>query len=139
MFSIERNIESLIPQKKPFVMIDSLLYSDDQVTRSGYTIDAENIFVENGFFKEPGIVENMAQTAAVRAGYIARSQNADVPVGYIGSIKNLEIYSLPGVGEQLETEIIISNVVFDVTIITARVICRNVLVAKCEMKIFINN
>lgn len=139
MFTIERNIELLIPQKKPFVMIDSLLYTDDMITKSGYTIQPDNIFVEKGFFKEPGLIENMAQTAAVRAGYVARSQNVEVPVGYIGAIKNLEIFSLPEVGDLLETEIVISNVVFDVTIINAKVICKNKLMAACEMKIFITN
>jgi hypothetical protein len=62
---------SLIPQRPPFVMIGSLLYNDEKVTRTTYRVSQQNIFVEHGLFREPGLLENIAQTAAARAGYIA--------------------------------------------------------------------
>jgi hypothetical protein len=37
----------------------------------------------------------------------------------------------------LETEIIIENQIFDVTLITGKIICNDRLMARCEMKIFI--
>ena len=132
------NIIPLIPQKHPFVMIDKLFYSDEKNTCSGFKIQSDNIFVEEGVFREPGLVENIAQTAAVRAGYIAQQANVPVPIGYIGAIKNLEIFSLPKVNDELETEITIENQIFDVTIISGRIKCKNNILAQCEMKIFIN-
>ena len=134
---LEEDILLLIPQRPPFVMIGQLLYSDASVTRTAFRISEENIFVENGRFREPGLMENIAQTAAARAGYIARMSNQPVQVGYIGAVKNLEIAGLPGTGDELVTEITIKDQVFDVTIISGKVWCKETIVAQCEMKIFI--
>ena len=135
MFLLQ-NILSLIPQRPPMVMIDKLLYSDQRLTRSGFHVTNDNIFVQNGFFREPGLVENIAQTAAARAGYMASQENTPVKVGYIAAVKNLEIFSLPKVDDELITEITIDNIVFDVNILSGHVWCNSVLLAQCEMKIF---
>jgi len=132
------NILDLIPQKSPFVMVDKLLNFNDTSTTTSLTIRADNIFVENGLFKEPGLIENIAQTTAARAGYIAKTSNKPVLVGYIGSVNNLEIFSLPQTGDHLETEIIIDNQIFDVTIISGKITCKEEIIAQCRMKIFIN-
>lgn len=138
MVVIENNILPIIPQRPPFVMIDKLFYSNEKFTCSGFVIPSGNLFVENGVFGVPGLVENIAQTAAARAGYIARKENVSVPIGYIGAIKNLEIIRLPEVNDELETEITIKNQIFNVTIISGRVKCKKLIIAQCEMKIFIN-
>lgn len=133
----EEDILSLIPQRPPFVMISKLLYSGESITRSSLRVTEDNIFVENGRFREAGLMENIAQTAAARAGYIARMENLPVQVGYIGAVKNLVITGLPRTGDELITEITIKDQVFDVTIITGKVLCGERIVAQCEMKIFI--
>ena len=131
-------ILSYIPQRSPFVMVDEVVYSDETITRSKFLVDAQNIFVENGYLKEPGLVENIAQTAAARAGYTAHTQNKPVLMGYIGAIKNLEIFFFPKTGDELITEITVENQIFDVTLISGKIICNGKLTAHCEMKIFIN-
>ena len=132
------HIESLIPQRAPFVMIDKLLDFSESTTTSGFGIKADNIFVENGVLKEPGLVENIAQTAAARAGYVSHTENKPVLVGYIGAVSNLQVYCLPKTGDELITEITIENQIFDVTLISGKITCNGQLVAQCKMKIFIN-
>ncbi len=134
----EENIQSLIPQRPPFVMVDKLLSFSDTTISTGLCIKADNIFVENGEFKEPGLVENIAQTAAARAGYISKSENKPVLVGYIGAVNNLQVYFLPKTGDELITEITIENQIFDVTLISGKIVCNGKLIAQCNMKIFIN-
>lgn len=134
---LTENIQSLIPQRAPFVMIDHLISFEEKVTRSAFTIKEDNIFVENNRFCEAGLIENIAQTAAARAGYVAGMENKPVQVGYIGAIKNLAIHSLPEVSDILETAITIEHQVFDVTLIKGSVTCGEKLMAECEMKIFI--
>jgi len=129
---------SLIPQRPPFVMIGSLLYNDEKVTRTTYRVSQQNIFVEHGLFREPGLLENIAQTAAARAGYIAALKDKPVLVGYIGAVKNFEVFSLPAVNDELETEITVGNQIFDVTVVRGTVKCAGKLLAQCEMKIFIS-
>jgi hypothetical protein len=60
-------------------------------------------------------------------------------MGYIGAVKNFEVFDLPRVNEELETEIIVTNQIFDITVITGMVTCNEKLMARCEMKIFITN
>jgi len=135
-------VSALIPQKPPIEMVDKLWFNDDTTTISGFTIAADNIFCKDGRFTEPGIIENIAQTAAIRAGYMAsllrkNGEAGDPPVGYIGAIKKLVIHQLPEVGSDLKTEIVVQQVVFDVTLISGRSTLNGVPVAECEMKIFL--
>ncbi|HWK03037.1 MAG TPA: hypothetical protein VNS58_05375 [Puia sp.] len=133
----EEDILPLIPQRPPFVMISKLLSSDESSTRTSLLVTEENIFVEKGLFREPGLMENIAQTAAARAGYMARLAGLPVQVGYIGAVKNLVITGLPKTNDEIITEIKIKDQVFDVTIISGTIWCREEVVAQCEMKIFI--
>lgn len=133
----EEDILFLIPQRPPFVMIDKLLYSDETITRTSFLITEENIFIENGEFCEAGLMENIAQSAAARAGYIAGLENKPVSAGYIGAVKNLEITALPKINDELITEIKIENQVFEFILISGRVCCKDKLIATCEMKIFV--
>ncbi|HMI79082.1 MAG TPA: hypothetical protein VK484_09810 [Ferruginibacter sp.] len=132
------DIDVLIPQKAPFVMIDKILSFSETTTSTGFVIKADNIFVENGIFKEPGLVENIAQTAAARAGYISKTENKPVLVGYIGAVNDLQVFSLLQTGDELITEITIENQIFDVTLISGKITCKDTLIAQCKMKIFIN-
>ncbi len=132
------DIQSLIPQKPPFVMVDTLLSVTETVTTTGFSIKADNIFVQNGMFKEPGLVENIAQTAAASAGYVSHTQNKPVLVGYIGAVNNLQVFALPKTGDELITEITTENQIFDVTLISGKITCNGQLIAQCKMKIFIN-
>jgi len=132
------HIETLIPQRPPFVMIDKLLSFSDATTTTGFNIKADNIFVEDGVFKEPGLVENIAQTAAARAGYVSQTENKPVLVGYIGAVNNLQVFMLPQTGSELITEITIENQIFDVTLVSGKITCNGQPVAQCKMKIFIN-
>jgi len=139
MIVLKENIESLIPQRAPFVMIDELVFSDGAITRTRLQVREDNIFVENGRLTEPALLENIAQTAAARAGYEAKKENAPVRVGYIGAVKNFEVFDLPSVHDIIETEIVTGNQVFDVTVIKGTVYCDSRVIASCEMKIFIKN
>jgi len=136
-------VSALIPQKPPIEMVDTLWQNDDTTTISGFTIQASNIFCENGVFTEPGIIENIAQTAALRAGFTISLLAKDgtltgpPPVGYIAAIKNLNIHQLPKVGSVLKTEIFIKQIIFDITLIDAKTTCNDELIATCEMKIFL--
>ncbi len=138
MLVTKEHIESLIPQRPPFVMIDTLISFNEQSTITGFVVREDNIFVENGIFKEPGLVENIAQTAAARAGYISKKEDKPVEVGYIGSVNNLQVFALPKTGDELITEITIENQIFNVTLISGSITCNGQLVAQCNMKIFIN-
>ena len=137
MIILQDNITSVIPQRPPFVMIDQLLSCDETCSNTTFKITAENVLVDGGQLTEAGIIENIAQTAAAGLGYITLQSNAPIMVGYIAAIKNLEVFALPEVGDVIETNVTVTNRVFDMTIVLGTTSCRDVLIAKCEMKMYI--
>jgi predicted hotdog family 3-hydroxylacyl-ACP dehydratase len=133
------NVIPLIPQKPPFVMVSKLLYVDETSTRSSFHVTSDNVFVKDNLFQEAGLLENIAQTAALRAGYLANEENEPVKTGYIGAVKDFEVFNLPKVDDELLTEVIMENQIFDVTIFSGKVWHNENLLAKCEMKVFTSN
>lgn len=132
------DILPLIPQREPFVMIDTLIGSDETHTWTNFRVLPNNIFVQDGFLLEPALVENIAQTAASRLGRSSQLEGKSAPIGYIGAVQNLEIFALPKVNDVLETEIKVEKQIFDVSVISGKIWCNNKLMAQCEMKIFIS-
>jgi predicted hotdog family 3-hydroxylacyl-ACP dehydratase len=132
------NILSLIPQRPPFVMVDRLVFSDEYITRTTFRVSGDNVLVVNGEFTEAGLMENIAQTAAAGTGYIAQAESNPVALGYIGSVKNFEVFELPKVNDELLTEVKVEEQVFDMTVISGVVKRNDIMMARCEMNIFIS-
>lgn len=129
-----------IPQAAPFEMIDQLVATNEQESHSQLSIREDNIFVLNGCFTEPGIIENMAQTAAAGIGYQAIAEKQSTPpLGFIGQIKNLNIYHLPEVGSQISTEIIVENTLLNVKVLKGKVRIGQQLIAEGSFKVFVEN
>ena len=139
MLATGSELLELIPQKKPFVMIDKLFFSDREKTISGFTIKKDCILCRNGFLSESGLVENIAQTAAAGVGYICKQENIPVPIGFIAAIKNLAVYDLPVVGSEVISEVVIRNNVMDITIVYGKVTHNDTMLAECELRIFIKS
>ena len=137
MIAEKHKVLSLIPQKYAMAMVDGLLESDHEKTVSTLTIEPENIFVEDGFFKEPGMIENIAQTAALRAGFETGRNGEEPSVGFIGSVKKMKIYSLPEVGQTLNTTLTILLEMENISVVKGEITVNGNLVAEGEMNIFL--
>jgi len=133
----KEHITEYIPQAHPIVMIDTLNYCEGDTTKTTFKIEEGNIFVKNGILHEPGIIENIAQTAAAKAGYEVKKHGADPLLGFIGAVKDLKIHAFPKVGDVLETTVIIKTEIMGVTLIEGSSVCNGIKIAECEMKIFI--
>jgi predicted hotdog family 3-hydroxylacyl-ACP dehydratase len=118
------------------VMVDTLEEHNDEFSVSAFQVTEKNIFCKAGKLREPGIIENIAQTAALRAGYIAVLENQKVRKGFIGSVKRLKIFSLPEVNQIIQTKIDLMNLVMNATIIKGTIYVKNEIIAECEMTIF---
>lgn len=121
------------------VMVDRIEEIDGTVTTTSFLVRTGNVFVENGYFREPGLIENMAQSAAAGAGAKPGLEGKPAPVGFIGGIRNLKIDALPPVGSELTTIITVQHEVFNATIVRGEVFLDNRCIASCELKIFIIN
>ena len=128
-------ILDLIPQRPPMQMIDKLEYADERSAKGILMIEESNIFCENGLFGESGLIEFIAQTAAAFTGYRNKINNTKVTEGYIASIKDLTVTTLPPVNAEIQSEIIVENEIVGFTIIAGKVYYKQQVIAACEMRI----
>ena len=127
-------LRSLIPQKNPFVMVDTLTEYSETHLVSNFTIAPENIFVAKTRFSAAGLIENMAQTVALHTGYTYYLNKKPAPTGYIGAIKKAEIFLLPHVHQKISTTVNIVHDLMGVTLVRAKVECNGIPLASSEMK-----
>lgn len=130
------DIHELLPQQEPFVMISSLVRFDMQTTVTETVVSADNMFVEDGVFTAPGIVENIAQTCAARIGYVNKYiLKKGIQLGFIGAIRDLKVKQLPKVDDTITTTISVIDSVFGMTLVDAVVLNNGAEVASAQMKI----
>ena len=129
------DVTSLIPQRAPIVMVDTLYGCSREKAVAGLTIRSDNMFCEAGLFREAGIIEHIAQSAALKSGYERQANNIPQAIGYIGSIKNFTLHFLPSVGDCLVTTVTVLHIVGDVLVLHGKVECGGKTVAECEMKV----
>ncbi len=128
-----------IPQHPPMVMVDRIVEIVEKKTVTTFKIREDNIFVEDGYFREPGLIENMAQTAAAGVGAGSSAPGQKPPLGFIGGIRNLKIYSCPKTGQEIRTEVTVVHEIFDATVVQGDVFLNDQRIAECELKIFLIN
>ncbi len=133
----ETFIEKLIPQREPIVMVDELIFYSETELKSAMTVREHNIFYKNKKLLEGGIIEHMAQSVALHTGYKYYINNLAAPIGYIGSIKNIEISFYPKLDDKLITSLQILNEFAGVTMVEITTVVNNKLLAKGEMKTII--
>lgn len=131
------NIFDYIPQRDPICLVHTIYDCNNEGIKTGFLIESNHLLVNGGKITEAGITENMAQSAAAQAGYLARRQNQEPKVGFIGNIKDLKINFLPETGSEIITEVNIKAFVMNVTLVVAKSVCDGKEVASCEMKIFL--
>jgi 3-hydroxyacyl-[acyl-carrier-protein] dehydratase len=127
-------VESLIPQKFPFVMVDEVVYFEENLIKAGFKPNTSNLFVENNTFNESGLIEHMAQSVALYTGYQFFLMQKPAPTGFIGSIKSIEINRLPKISERIETTVHILQEFMGVTLVQIIATIDNQIIAKGEMK-----
>jgi 3-hydroxyacyl-[acyl-carrier-protein] dehydratase len=130
----QEHVEKLLPQKFPFVMVDTLFSFTEDSIRSGYRVDEKNIFVDSGRFAEAGLIEHMAQSVALHTGYQYFLRNQPAPTGYIGSIKEINIFCLPAVNDEIVTEVNILQEFMGITLVAISTTLNAVEIASGQMK-----
>lgn len=135
ILSSAEKILKLIPQRPPFVLVDKIYLHSEKEILSGFTVPEKHVLVnENGELSESGIIEYFAQTIALHQGYYFFKKNEAAPVGYIGSIRNIDIFALPKIGQEIRTKITILNQILGVTMVSGEVLLNDKTIATGEMR-----
>lgn len=134
------DIQELLPQQPPFVMIGSLVDLDEQQTTTSFMVEADNIFCNDGVLDACALAENIAQTCAARLGFVNKYiLKKAVQLGYIGSIRDMIIYRCPIVGELLNTTIVVREQIMGLTLVDATIKVGTETIATTEMKIALSD
>ena len=134
------DIHELLPQREPFVMVGRMVYFDMGRCATRTRIAPGNLFVEKGRFTASGIIENIAQTCAARIGYINKYiLKKGIQLGFIGAIRNMNLYRSPEAGEEIETEIVTIEEVLGMTLVSAKVTDGEETIAEAEIKIALSD
>lgn len=144
-----KDILRLIPQRKPFIMVDEATNFTEVSCNTYLSIGYNNYFVVgDDELSETGLIEHMAQSASVLAGYKSlflseeggedrAYSNAAPPVGIIGEVKRFNCHRRPLVGERLETTIRFGLTFGNVTLADGECRIGDELIADIKLKIFI--
>lgn len=117
-------------------MIDGLVSADNEVFKSSFEVQKDNIFLENDVLSESALVENIAQTCAAGFGFLGSQNEAGVArLGFIGAISKLEVFSSCTLNDQLTTTVTILNSFENIHLIEGVAACKGVELVKCQMKI----
>ncbi|SHL67842.1 hypothetical protein [Flavobacterium chilense] len=130
----KQDVENLLPQKFPFVMVDKMYSFSETTLVSGLKIKSDNIFFDNDTFLEAGLIEHMAQSVALHTGYQFFLKNETAPTGYIGSIKEIEIKKLPKINDTIQSTITILQEFAGITLVDIVTHLNNEEIANGQMK-----
>lgn len=117
-------------------MIGKLTHFDMRKTVTETIIVPNNIFVNDDYFGAFGLIENVAQTCAARIGYINKYiLKKGIQIGFIGAIRNMEIFTLPKVGDLITTTVDVQEEIFGMLLARAVITCDENQILETEMKI----
>lgn len=126
------DIAQFIPQRPPFVFIDAIEEISNERAITHFTIPADCMLVDQGCLSLAGLMENAAQSCAVRAGY-----NGNNKIGFIGAVKQMKVTRFPRIGEQLTTEVVLMEEVLNISLIECTTRVGDELIATTTLKLAI--
>ena len=120
------DIASYIPQRPPFVFIDTVDEVDEKGARTRFAISESCPLAVDGILPLSGLMENVAQTCATMAkGAIA----------YIGEVKQMEVLRFPLIGEVLCTEAKVIQEWLNILLVECKTRVHDEMIATTTIKI----
>lgn len=129
------------------LMVDDLLALTDNFVETKFLVRKSNIFLNKNTFTEIGLIENIAQTCSVIVGssYFHNGdgveENDSTVIGFISTIKSINIYKLPSVNDLLISQ---GNLIsrfdggdYSTCTIKGQVLCNTKLQLDCILNLFI--
>ncbi len=131
-----KDIERLIPQRNPIMMLDEFETTAENVAQTALYVRADNLFMHpDGTLAETGLIEHIAQSAAALAGL--QSNLDDQPhIGLMGEIKHFKCYRRPTIGDVVHTVIEFGFSFNNVALVKGLCLIDDEEIASANLKIF---
>jgi 3-hydroxyacyl-[acyl-carrier-protein] dehydratase len=134
----KENIESVIPHRQPFIMVDNLLDATPQGFESDFEVCNENVFLTEGILQEPALIENIAQTCAAGFGFLDSNSEGAPRLGFIGAVNKVVVHDLPALGAVIKTKVEVLHQLENIFLVKGENFLGEKILLECEMKIVIN-
>ncbi|WP_430405560.1 hypothetical protein [Fluviicola sp.] len=132
----KENITSIIPQRAPFVMIDSLLDANETGFNTNFEILSDNLFLENGILSESSLIENIAQTCAAGFGYLnSLIEGGEPKLGFIGAVTQVQVENSAKLNDLIETSVQILSTFDTIHLVEGVAKSNGQVLLTCQMKI----
>ncbi len=141
------DIKNYLPHRFPMLMVDMIVAMNDEMVETVFTINEDNIFVNNNNLVEAGLIENAAQTCSsiVAKGFYVDENNIDKEnvdvIGFISALKSLKIHNLPVIGNTINSKATLTSTfeTDDYTLCTmnCKTYCNENLLLEGEINLFI--
>lgn len=134
------DVHGILPQQEPFVMIGTMTCFDTTTISMETVVKPANMFVKANKLSTAGMIENIAQTCAARIGYVNKYiLKKSVQIGVIASVRGMEVYAHPHVGDTMATTVKIVGQVLGMMLAEATVTCGGQLLAKTQIKLAVKD
>jgi predicted hotdog family 3-hydroxylacyl-ACP dehydratase len=131
--------EELIPHRLPMRLIDRLLEIEGKNGVVEAQVAAKCPFVDaNGTLEDVAMIELIAQAYAALKGYLDRLEDKPVRQGFLVGIKKITMLKSARAGDRLRIEIHTLGEVADFAIAEGRIWRGTELIARGEIKVWIN-
>ena len=135
MLIIKKNIGNYFLLQEPYIMIDNLIKATEEGFITDFEISQDNIFLEDGLFREYGMIENIAQSGAVGLVFMnSASQNGTVD-GFLAGISKLNVHGLPGIAHRIRTTVKPLAYYANMVLLKGEIELENRLLLDCEIKL----
>ena len=124
--SEQRDILSYIPQRPPFVFIDTIEDRGENSAQTRYTVSETCPLLSEGMLPLAGLLENAAQTCSVIAGN---------NIAYLGAVKQMEVARFPQMGEILCTQAVVVQQMLNISLIKCTTRIHGETIATAMLKI----
>ena len=119
-------------------MVDSLLSASEEKIVTDFEIQKENVFLKEDVFMAYGMIENIAQSAALGLAYLNPGSERVLGEGFLAGISKLNVFGLPEIQDNISTSIV-PQVYFDnMVMLSGEVEANGKLLLDCEIKLVSN-
>ena len=142
------DISNFLPHRSPFLFLDKILILNDEEVLASFLIKEDNLFVENNYFNEMGLVENAAQTCSSIVGksYFddddTKGEGAKL-IGFISAVKKITAFSCPKVGSTIISKAKLASRFdtdnYSVCALECNIFEGSTLLISCEMNLIIKD
>ena len=130
------HITDYIPQRPPFVMIDSLESANEIGFIGRFLVRENHLFLKANVLGEEALVESLAQTCAAGFCYSAKAKgDNENGLGFIGAVSKLTVSGTVLLEDELVMEIKLLNSFDKIQLIEGTVFVASKSILNCQMKI----